>query len=296
MYLFHVLRSFLPPHNPIGFGASDFVELAIAVILVLLVLARAWIEPAAQALARKTGWCMLFLAVLVVALRLALLPLHPVPSATGTDDFSYLLLGDTLTHFRLANPVHPMHRFFETIFVLQEPSYSSIYPIGPALFLALGQMVFGLPWAGVLLGMGLFCALCFWMLRGWTTPGWALVGGLLAVAEFGPLNMWMNCYWGGAVSAIAGCLVFGALPRLRERARTSDAVLLGVGLGIHLLARPFESIFLWIAAAAFLLPDWRRLARFVPVAALAVLPAVALTFFHAHSVTGSWTTIPYAES
>src|ERR1039458_6070143 len=128
MYLFHVLRSFLPLHNPIGFGASDFIELAIAVILVLLVLARAWIEPAAQALARKTGWCMLFLAVLVVALRLILFPVHPVPSATGTDDFSYLLLGDTLTHFRLANPTHPMHRFFETIFVIQEPSYSSIYP------------------------------------------------------------------------------------------------------------------------------------------------------------------------
>src|ERR1035438_10427912 len=102
MYLFHVLRSFLPLHNPIGFGASDFIEVAIAVILVLLVLARAWIEPAAQALARETGWCMLFLAVLVVALRLALLPVHPVPSATGADDFSYLLLGDTLAHFRLA--------------------------------------------------------------------------------------------------------------------------------------------------------------------------------------------------
>ena len=49
------------------------------------------------------------------------------------------------------------------------------------------------------------------MLRGWATPGWALVGGLLAVCEFGPLNMWMNCYWGGAVSASAGCLVFGRI-------------------------------------------------------------------------------------
>ena len=37
--------------------------------------------------------------------------------------------------------------------------------------------------------------------------------------EFGPLNQWMNNYWGGAVSGIAGCLVFGALPRLWKTAR-----------------------------------------------------------------------------
>jgi hypothetical protein len=134
------------------------------------------------------------------------------------------------------------------------------------------------------------------MLRGWVAPGWALAGGLLAVAEFGPLNEWMNIYWGGAVSAAAGCLVFGALPRLRGAATRRNAALLGVGLGIHLLTRPFESIFLWIAAAAFLLPEWRRLARLAPIAALAVLPALALMLFHAHAVTGSWTTIPYAES
>src|SRR5580698_2210067 len=244
MYLFHVLRSFLPTHNPIGFGASDFIELSFAVLLVLLVLARAWVQPAALRLAQKTGWCMLFLATVGIALRLALLPVHPIPTPTGADDFSYLLSADTLAHFRLANAAHPMHRFFETTFVVQDPSYSSIYPIGPAIFLALGQVIFGLPWAGVLLSMGLFFALSFWMLRGWITPGWAFVGGLLTICEFGPLNTWMNGYWGGAVSAMAGCLVFGALPRLRERANTRDAVLLGLGIGLQMLTRPYESLLL----------------------------------------------------
>jgi hypothetical protein len=300
MYLFDLFRSFLPLHNPIGFGASDFIELAFAGLLVLLVLARARIEPLARKLAQKTGWCMLFLAGLTIALRLALLPAHPVPTPQGADDFSYLLLSDTLAHFRLANPPHPLHQFFETNFVLQEPAYSSIYPIGPALALALGQVVFRLPWAGVVLAVAAFCALCYWMLRGWTTPGWALLGGLLAVCEFGPLSYWMNCYWGGAVSAAAGCLVFGALPRLRERGRIRDAILLGVGIGAQMLSRPYESLILDVAVVLFFLPALPKFAKRAPVVVLAVglavLPAIALLAFHNRAVTGSWTTLPYMLS
>ena len=95
--------------------------------------------------------------------------------------------------------------------------------------LAIGRVIFGLPWAGVLLSTAAMCALCYWMLRGWTTPGWALLGGVLAVMEFGPLSPWMNGYWGGSVAAIGGCLVFGALPRLRGGGRARYAGAPGVG-------------------------------------------------------------------
>ena len=302
MYLFHVFRSFLPLHNPIGFGASDFVVFSWAALLVILLLVRAWIQPYALTLARKTGWCVLILAALVIGLRLALLPLHPVPTPAGADDFAYLLLADTLTHFRLANAVHPMHQFFETTFVLQQPSYSSIYPLGPAIVLALGQLIFGLPWVGVLLSMAALAALCYWMLRGWTTPGWALLGGLLAICEFGPLNSWMNSYWGGAVSAIAGSLVFGALPRLREGWRTRDSVVLGIGIGLQMITRPYESIFLDVSVVLFFLPEivrrkqWLRLAKAAAPALLAVLPWAALLLCHNKAVTGDWTTLPYMVS
>ena len=110
----------------------------------------------------------------------------------------------------------------------------------------------------------------------------------------------MNCYWGGAVSAIAGCLVFGALPRLRERVRTRDSVLLGLGIGIQMLTRPYESVFLDLSVVLFFLPEllrraeWPRLARTALPAALALLPCVALLLFHNHAVTGRWMTIPYA--
>jgi hypothetical protein len=297
-----VLRSYLPLRNPIGFGASDFVELAVVAMLVCLVMARAWMEPFARRLAARPGWCIALLAVLPVALRLALLPQYPVPTPSGSDDFSYQLLGDTLSHLRLANPVHPLHRFFEGVFTLQQPAYSSIFPLGQGFVLALGRMIFGHPWAGVLLSVAALCSLCYWMLRAWTTPLWALTGGLLAVFEFGPLNQWTNCYWGGALSAAAGCLVFGALPRLRDGRRTRDAALLGLGIAVQLLARPFECGLLAFSAVLFFLPalrdrsQWRGLARAAAVAALAVVPAVALTLAQNKAVTGSWTTLPYMLS
>ncbi len=303
MFIFHLLRSFLPLRNPIGFGASDFIELAVALLLVLLlILSRPFIEPYGQRLAQKMGWSMLLLAVLPVALRLALVARYPIPTASVSDDFSYLLLADTLRHFRLANPAHPYSQFFETFFVLQQPAYSSIFPLGQGLMLAIGWMIFGHPWAGVALSEGALCALCYWMLRAWTTPGWALAGGLLAVIEFGPLSQWMNSYWGGAVSAMAGCLVFGALPRVLESGRRRDAALLGLGMGVQILSRPYESVFLAIGAMLFFLPAVRawsslkRLARLAPIAALAVTPALALVLFQNRAVTGSWTTMPYMLS
>ena len=285
--------------NPMGFGPTDYLDLALAVLLVLVALLwHPWIEPYAGRLAKRTAWCMLLLAALPVALRLLLLGHHPVPTPDIYDEFSHLLVADTLRHFRLANPPHALSQFFETFFVLQEPTYSSIYPLGPGLALAIGWTIFGLPWAGVLLAAAAFCALCYWMLRGWTTPGWALVGGLLAVCEFGPLNSWTNSYWGGSLAAAAGCLVFGALPRLRTYGRTYDAVLLGAGLGLHLLIRQFESVFLFLAVILFFLPEIRKpggirpLARLAGFAALAVLPALLLTFAQNRAVTGSWMTLP----
>ena len=181
-------------------------------------------------------------------------------------------------------------------------SYSSIFPIGQGVALALGRLLFGHPWAGVVLSVAALCSLCYWMLLAWTTADWALVGGLLAVIQFGPLRYWMNTYWGGAVSATAGCLVFGALPRLRRQGRTRDAVLLGLGIGIQLLARPYECVLLVVAVILFWSAalrhrrEWPRLVRTVSIAALAALPAVGLTLIQNKQVTASWTTLPYLLS
>lgn len=289
MNVFRLLRFFLPLQNPVGFGLADFIELGVVLLMALALVARTPLETALRKLAARPRWSMGLLAALPVLLRLLLLPRHPVPVPQTSDDFSYLLLGDTLAHFRFANPVHPMHRFFETVFVLQEPSYSSIYPLGQGLLLAAGELLFRLPWAGVALSVGALCALIYWMLCAWVSPTWALVGGLLAVMEFGPLNQWMNNYWGGALSAIAGCLVFGAIPRLRNSGRTLYAALIGIGIGLEILTRPFETVLLCICVALMV-------RRRVGIVVLAMLPALFLTAVQNKAVTGSFATLPYMLS
>ena len=250
-------------------------------------------------LAHKTGWCMAILTLLPIALRLALLPQYPIPSPNVSDDFSYLLIADTLRHFHLANPTHPLHQFFETFFVLQEPAYASIFPLGQGLILAIGWTIFGHPWAGVALSIGAFCALCYWMLRAWTTPGWALIGGLLAVIEFGPLNQWMNSYWGGAVSACAGCLVFGSLPRLRANGDGAHVTRCYWALGIGICnssRRPYESIFLILSVAAILCCQTWAMLRPACIVALRWRSRARSIAAAEQGVTGNWITLPYRLS
>jgi hypothetical protein len=266
--------SFVPLQNPIGFGALDALELAVAALLVAMVFYRRPFR------ASRTTWWMVAFGAMPILLRYILTVYHPTPSPDIYDEFGHLLVADTLRHFRLANPPHALPQFFETFFVLQRPTYSSIYPIGNGLLLTLG-------WPGVLLCMGLFCSLCYWMLLGWITPGWALTGGFLAVFQFGPLNQWTNNYWGGGLSAVAGCLVFGALPR-------RNGWLIGLGIGIHLLCRPYESVFLVLAVVLYFLRPvpWRIYAT----ATLVILPALGLTLLQNKQVTGNWMTLPYQLS
>ena len=289
-----------PVRNPVGFGVRDFLEFALAATLVVLFsIWSKWLAPFFSRVARHTIWSVAALVIIPVLVRIVLLNRHPVPSPDLYDEFGHLLVADTLRHWRLANPPHSFSRFFETFFVIQAPGYSAIYPLGNGLLLALGWSLAGTPWAGVLAATGLFCGLTFWMLHAWITPGWALFGGLLAVMLFGPLNQWTNGYWGGALPAAAGCLVFGSLPRLVNRGRIRDGITLGLGLAIHILTRPYETVFLVIAAGVYLGFSLRKrqfALRPMVIALLFGLLALGLTGLQNKRVTGEWTTLPYALS
>src|SRR5581483_9920124 len=64
MFFFDWFHSFIPLRNPLGFGGADFVELAVALLLVMLLLARTRIQAILQTLAPQTGRCTLALASL----------------------------------------------------------------------------------------------------------------------------------------------------------------------------------------------------------------------------------------
>jgi len=114
------------------------------------------------------------------------------------------------------------------------------------------------------------------------------------VCQFGPLSPWMNNYFGGEIAGVAGCLVFGALPRYSKEPRLRYALVLGAGLGLGLLARPFESIFL--ASSVVLYPALQKPIKTFALIALGAAPAVGVMLLHNHAVSGNWTTFPYTIS
>src|SRR5580658_10138577 len=129
-------RTYLVLYNSPGFRVADVAELVLAAAGVAALFGRVWLGSRLERLAANTRRCVWLFIALAFVLRVLLLPEHPVPIPGGADDFGYLLLGDTLAHFRLANPVHPLHQFFEAVFILQTPSYSCIWSLCRGLGLA----------------------------------------------------------------------------------------------------------------------------------------------------------------
>ena len=201
--------------------------------------------------ARRRMLVVALIGLMPVVARLAVLPKMPIPEPSIHDEFSYLLEADTFAHGRLTNPPHPMWQHFETFHVLQQPTYMSKYLPAPALFLALGQVTTGYPWAGVLLMTGLMCAAICWMLQGWVPPFWAMLGGLLAVTRIGTFTYWQNGYMGGCLAAAAGAIILGAAPRLKRTGRWQFSAGLGAAAGVLLLTRPFEGTMLIVMVAAW---------------------------------------------
>lgn len=224
----------------------------------------------------------------------------PPPEPMIHDEFGHLLVGDTLAAGRLANPPHPMARHLETLYVLQQPAYASIYPIGQGLALAAGKALVGTPWAGVLLGVGLMSGAITWMLLGLLPAAWAAVGGLIAASAYGLHYDWINTFWGGALCAFAGALFFGALCRLRTAPSALMGGIAGAAWSLIWLIRPFESIplflFGWACLAYLAKRDPRAWRRWLATAVLLLLGQAAggaVTALHNKQVTGSYTTLPY---
>jgi hypothetical protein len=230
------------------------------------------VETSVSRFAQRQTAAVATIFVSVIAVRLVALPLLPVPLPGIHDEFSYLLMADTFTHGRLANPPHPMWVSFETFHVNWFPRYASMYPPAQGFALALGQLL-GHPWIGVLLSDATMCAAILWMLQGW-------------------------------LPATGGAMVLGALPRLVKHARIRDALVLGVGVAILANSRPYEG-FLFCIPAAIWFVWWlagktksnqtrsvRVLRGVVPVACVLALCAAFMSYYN-WRLTGNPMQLPH---
>src|SRR5437762_10026568 len=213
------------------------------------------VESSFSRLAQRRTMAIFVVGVAALALRAAVLLIEPIPEPIVHDEFGYLLAADTFAHGRLTNPTPPMWEHFETFSILMKPTYQCFAQPAQGMVLAFGKVVFGHPFWGVWLSVGVMCATITWMLQGWLTPEWALVGGVLSVLRYGTFSYWANSYWGGALGAIGGALVLGALPRIKSSQRVRDALIMGAGLAILAGSRPYEG-FVFSVPIAFLLFAW----------------------------------------
>lgn len=260
-----------------------------------------WLQDALRVLGTRPRLTILLVGILSFTLSASLSLGIRMPQPGVHDEFSYLLAADTFAHGRLTNAPHPLWEHFESIHILQQPTYASKYPPAQGLMLAVGQVVTGYPIVGVWLSVALASAALGWMFFVWLPPRWAVLGGLLGMIH--PLILtWSQSYWGGAVAAGGGALALGAFRRIAERATPGEAIRLGLGLVILANSRPYEGLvlglilavgfsFWWLSGKR---QSWEELVRRLVIPASATVLAGALWMgYYNHRVTGSLLTLPY---
>ena len=205
------------------------------------------------------------------------------------DEFSYLVGADTFAHGRLANPSPPLAQFFESPHLIVHPTYASKFPPGQAMFLALGQVIFGSPFYGVLIGNALMLFTTCLMLFAWVPPKWALAVSVMFALILSPGMYWTNSYWGGSVAASGGALVLLGIGIHRKRQTVLAGSLSAFGVLLLFWTRPFEGgVFTLLVLIVFGKEIWQKRRARVLVTVLSLLVVGgAWSCYDNYAVTGN---------
>ncbi len=251
-------------------------------------------------LANKPFLAACVLALLTVACAWCVALVVGLPEPQVHDELTQVAMADIFAHGRLCEPSSRFWRHFEAIHVLSQPCYQGKYPPGLALFMAIGDLLFGQPIAGVWIADVLMVATAAYAMYAWLPPFWALVGATLIAMRFGIVGHWAQAYWGGAVAAAGGALVIGGVRWLVRTPSARHGAATGVGIVLLALSRPYEGLALLIAVAAL---QWKPASRALrgreflrsAFVVLAIVSAgLAWMGYYNYRVTGSPLTLPYS--
>ena len=228
------------------------------------------------------------------------------PEPSVHDEFAYILGAETFAGGELARPTPAHWEHFESFHILLTPSYAPKYPPGHSLVLAGALSVFGEVRYGLWLEAGALVASITWMLFAFVPARFAVLGGIACALQLALFGSWSMTFYGGSLAAIGGALMLGAAPRVSQRPGVGLGVVLGLGIAILAMTRPFEGFVATFAVIAWLIIRCRARARDGSLSAATYAGAavgagavvsLGLAFIgaHNHATTGDVFRLPYAE-
>lgn len=224
-------------------------------------------------------WCSIFFLA------------SPVP--TTYDEFGHLLVADTLTNFRLCNPVPNGVEFFDSFGVILSPYYYSRYPIGIGATLAVGQFL-GHPLLGMLILLIVFHWAAYRFVINWFNESTGTLALIILLMNPTILLSWSLAYWGGLLTHLAGTLIVGSIPKFNSKTSWQTALLTGSGFAILALTRPFEGALVMLPILILIIQRTFLAANIkLAILSLPIIFALGLTTAQNKICVGSITHSPY---
>lgn len=248
-----------------------------------------------RGLASAPAWadfCVVGASGLLLAVGGVLIAGVPVPMVH--DEFAYLFMAETFASWRLSNPTPPFWEHLEAFHVLMTPSFMGKYPPAQGLVLAVGSKL-GHPIVGVWLGVAFMGGAITWMSQAWLPRRWAVLAGMAALLQVGVASYWVRGYWGGALAAGAGALVYGAVRRGYQRPSLPLGITASIGLLLLANTRPLEGLLVSLPALFAVLRFPRSAGRRQFLGAMVFFGTIGALGMGAynHAVLGTATEMPY---